>query len=237
MNFFKKSNNKKLPDRYPENTQGDFYVMNEVCITCSAPEAEAPDLIEHSKLEYGHCYFKKQPQTPDEIERAISAMEVSCIAGLRYGGTDENILKRIYEKGLDDLCDNKPIGKYKMIVWTKATFNYSGTMQEFSDTIITQITKPVNYINKQIIDYKTNNNDFFEFIYRWADDYTETIFKVNFNNNGQCKVELRKEVNAYLVSVRNNAFWLNLILRNDSKATEILWYDIDNNVYDETQIK
>jgi len=94
-----------LPERYPENSKGDFYVENQVCITCGAPEAEAPDLIEHSKLEYGHCYFKKQPTTPDELDRAISAMQVSCIAGIRYGGKDQAILKRLYDLGLQAECD------------------------------------------------------------------------------------------------------------------------------------
>jgi hypothetical protein len=79
-------------NRYPENSNGDFYVEKQVCTACGAPEAEAPDLIEHSKLEYGHCYFKKQPQTPEELDRAINAMSVSCISGIRYGGKDEFIL-------------------------------------------------------------------------------------------------------------------------------------------------
>ncbi len=94
-------------ERYPENVKGDFYVENQVCITCGAPEAEAPDLIEHSKLEYGHCYFKKQPATADELDRAISAMQVSCIAGVRYGGKDKAILKRLYDLGLQADCDYK----------------------------------------------------------------------------------------------------------------------------------
>ena len=92
-------------ERYPENVKGDFYVVNQACITCGAPEAEAPDLIEHSKLEYGHCYFKKQPTTADELARAISAMQVSCIAGVRYGGKDKVILKRLYDLGLQAECD------------------------------------------------------------------------------------------------------------------------------------
>ncbi|MDR6564364.1 MULTISPECIES: ferredoxin [unclassified Arcicella] len=97
----------KIPERYPENSQGDFYVENGVCITCGAPENEAPDLIEHSKLECGHCYFKKQPQTEDEIQRAINAIAVSCISGLRYGGTDEKILKKLYDMGESAQCDHK----------------------------------------------------------------------------------------------------------------------------------
>ncbi len=112
MNFFKKifsintkGNSFPRKERYPENSKGDFYVENQVCITCGAPEAEAPDLIEHSKLEYGHCYFKKQPTTADELDRAISAMQVSCIAGIRYGGKDQAILKRLSDLNLQAECD------------------------------------------------------------------------------------------------------------------------------------
>ena len=93
-------------ERYPENSKGGFYVENQICITCGAPEAEAPDLIEHSKLEYGHCFFKKQPTTADELDRAISAMQVSCVSGIRYGGNDKAILKRLYELGLQAECDH-----------------------------------------------------------------------------------------------------------------------------------
>ena len=100
-------NLKAFPERYPENSKGDFYVENQVCITCGAPEYEAPDLIEHSKLEYGHCYFKKQPTTPAELNRAINAMAVSCISGVRYGGKDKTILKRLSELGLQTECDYK----------------------------------------------------------------------------------------------------------------------------------
>jgi hypothetical protein len=105
----------KMPNRFLGNSQGDFYVENGVCIFCGAPRAEAPDLIDHSKSDYEHCYFKKQPQTDDEIERAIKAIAVSCISGLRYGGTDEKILKRLYELGESAQCDHKPIGDYTFL--------------------------------------------------------------------------------------------------------------------------
>lgn len=92
-------------ERYPENSKGDFYVENQACITYAAPESVAPDLIEHSKLEHGHCYFKRQPKTEDKLNRAISAMQVSCIAGIRYGGQDQTILKRLSNLGLQAECD------------------------------------------------------------------------------------------------------------------------------------
>ncbi len=97
-----------MPNRHYENSQEDFYVECGVCTSCGAPQAEAPDLIDHSQADYGHCYFKKQPVTDDEIERAINAIAVSCVGGLRYGGTNEKILKRLYEMGAGDQCDHKP---------------------------------------------------------------------------------------------------------------------------------
>lgn len=106
---------KETPARYSENAKGDFYVENNVCTSCGGPEFVAPDLIEHSQTGYGHCYFKKQPQTPDELDRAICAMQISCISGLRYGGQDEQILKRLYKEGLADECDHKPKSRFAFL--------------------------------------------------------------------------------------------------------------------------
>lgn len=44
-------------NRYPQNVPGPFFVGNEQCITCGAPENEAPSLMAHDKN--GHCYFKQ----------------------------------------------------------------------------------------------------------------------------------------------------------------------------------
>ena len=77
----------------PENI-GDFYVTKDECITCGAPEAEAPDIIEHSEKNDGQCFFKKQPETENEIDQAIKAMMISCIGALRYGGNDQKIIRR-----------------------------------------------------------------------------------------------------------------------------------------------
>lgn len=71
-------------ERYPLNVAGPFYVENGCCICCEAPLHEAPDLM---AMDNSHCFFKKQPSTPEELERAISAMHVSCVEALRYPGT------------------------------------------------------------------------------------------------------------------------------------------------------
>ena len=94
-------------DRHIENSKGDFYVERASCINCGAPHEEAPNLIGHSKIFDGHCFFKKQPQTDLEIEMAINAISVSCVGALRYGGTDQKIIKRLCSLGCEHLCDNK----------------------------------------------------------------------------------------------------------------------------------
>ncbi|WP_027421105.1 ferredoxin [Crocinitomix catalasitica] len=117
------NSSKKYPSQ-PENV-GDFYVTKDECITCGAPEAEAPDIIEHSKKdEFGQCYFKKQPESETELDQAIKAMMVSCVSALRYGGKDEKIIKRLYENDMSDFCDNPPDKNIEPIIRDKMTFNF-----------------------------------------------------------------------------------------------------------------
>ena len=94
-------------ERYPLNAEGPFYVENNACITCSVWETIVPDLMVYDERDGRpeHCYFKRQPQTPDEIERAIEAIYYSEIQGLRYAGNDPEILRRLIDKGCAECCD------------------------------------------------------------------------------------------------------------------------------------
>jgi len=236
MSFFKKSNH-TTPDRYPENSQGDFYVENGVCITCGAPEAEAPDLIEHSKIEYGHCYFKKQPETEDEIERAINAIAVSCISGLRYGGTDEKILKRLYEIGEGGQCDHKPTGNYKTQICDNVTFLFNGSIQELSELMTTKLIARQTHLNKHIVNFKIANDKYFEFVYRWTNGATGNIFRCHSFDENRFRVEIGIEENGDEISIRGNSMTLNYILYSDKRISNILWVDKDNNTYNETGLR
>lgn len=90
-----------LPD--PKNPPGDFYVENGSCINCDAPHLAAPDLIAYDEArDSPHCYFKEQPEAPDEVERAVMACIVSCVSAVRYGGKNPKILKRFREQGRID---------------------------------------------------------------------------------------------------------------------------------------
>jgi hypothetical protein len=233
---FNDSNSLKL-NRYPENSRGDFYVENEVCINCGAPEAVAPDLIEHSKIEYGHCYFKKQPETNDEIERAINAIAVSCISGLRYGGKDEKILRRLYEIGEGGQCDHKPIGNYKTLIFDNVIFLFKGSIQELAELITKELIVGQTHLNKHIINFKLANDKYFEFVYRWTNGATGNTFRCNSLIDNRFRVEIGIEEKGHEISIRGNSMILNSIFRLDNRVSEILWVDKDHNTYNETELR
>jgi len=81
------------PERHPLNADGDFFVEYNACLACDAPRAQAPELMAYDSD--GQCYFKRQPQTPDEVENAISAVRVSCIEAVLYEGNDPDIIAKI----------------------------------------------------------------------------------------------------------------------------------------------
>jgi len=90
------------PRRCPLNVVGPFYTCGD-CLACAAPEGEAPDLL--AELGNGNwtTYFVRQPWTTKEVERACRAAQVCCVADVRYGGTDPQIITRL---GNDPLyCD------------------------------------------------------------------------------------------------------------------------------------
>jgi len=95
---------------HPHNAPGPFYSENEGCIACGAPNAAAPELMAWYEEpcgtnDYTHCIFRRQPETADEVERAIRAMDVSCVENLRYRGSDPAILERLRALGKGHLCD------------------------------------------------------------------------------------------------------------------------------------
>lgn len=93
---------------YPKNAPGDFYVGSGECMSCGVPRQEAPELISHSKQEYGHCYFHRQPHSDEEVQQAIKAIAASCCEAIYYCGDDPAILKRLQKLGMENCC--LPIG-------------------------------------------------------------------------------------------------------------------------------
>jgi hypothetical protein len=94
--------------RYKLNVLGDFYVEDGQCISCTMPILESPNLIgEDNSSDTGyHCYFKKQPESPSEIQSAIDAMDVSCCEAHRYCGSDSKIIQMLKARGLKSQIDD-----------------------------------------------------------------------------------------------------------------------------------
>jgi hypothetical protein len=222
---------KRFPDRHPENAEGDFYSMDGVCISCGAPEAEAPGLIAHSIKDGGHCHFKRQPQTPEEVEQAIQALAVSCIASIRYGGKDEAILKRLYEMGFSEECDHKPVGNYGPLAWDKAQFRYKGDLQEFYNKLVDLQKKQWRHLNFTIISQTSNQKDHFEFSWYWIKEGPVHQFSVRIMEDGLWELKILAIESSYLHNIRHLAIDVNVFLRNEG-AADIIWYDMDGKHYE-----
>lgn len=106
--------------RTPANAPGPFYVAANECISCGAPEAEAPGLIRFDEA-HQSCYFYRQPVGPDETYRALSAMAVCCVGALRYADSETDILRRLARLQLTAQCDT-PTRPSRSVPLTIVTF-------------------------------------------------------------------------------------------------------------------
>ncbi len=96
------------------NAPGSFYTTGD-CMACGAPEAEAPELLAPLEADNFQTYFLRQPQTPEEVEHACSAIQVCCVEALRYGGTDASIIRRLGNRR--QYCDHLLPGGPVRLQW------------------------------------------------------------------------------------------------------------------------
>jgi len=81
---------------HPQSAPGDFYVVNNECVSYGAPHAVAPELIGCAEnVDRTHCIWKRQPQTDQEIEDALGVISVSEVGCHRYAGDDQRIIDRL----------------------------------------------------------------------------------------------------------------------------------------------
>jgi len=105
--------------RFASNAPGDFYVVDQCCLTCGVMHDVAPDLIAWHNFEpddrgyvSSHCYVSRQPETLGEIAQMLRAMNVMDLDCLRYGGDDPGWLTRLVENGHSEQCDKFGPGDY-----------------------------------------------------------------------------------------------------------------------------
>jgi hypothetical protein len=131
--------------RTPSNVPGPFYVAKDECITCGAPEAEAPSLIRHDE-EHGSCYFHRQPGNADDTYHALRAMAVCCVSAVRYAGTDPVILQRAAAISAADQCDH-PVRAQNAVPRTHVTFQLDGSdVQRVLESLAAALAATTSYI-------------------------------------------------------------------------------------------
>ena len=91
------------PKRFEKNARGPFYTMDG-CLACDLPESKAPDLLAPLEGDNYQTFFVRQPNTPDEVERACEALEVCCVSDLRYAGRERSIIERLGNS--PEFCDH-----------------------------------------------------------------------------------------------------------------------------------
>ncbi len=73
-------------DKNPENVTGSFYVDSQ-CIDCDLCRDTAPDNFTREEDE-GYSYVYKQPETDDEREQCIEAMEGCPVEAIGEDGAE-----------------------------------------------------------------------------------------------------------------------------------------------------
>lgn len=97
---------------HPANEPGEFYVEDGCCTMCEAPFAQAPDLfgVCQDSRGYPHCFVRRQPVTPGELDQMVSAIQVAELQCIRYRGGDRAIQLRLVQGGDAGTCDHLPAG-------------------------------------------------------------------------------------------------------------------------------
>lgn len=86
---------------------GDFYVREDTCcMSCGVPQAIAPDLVGWTNENLTQCYWLKQPQTADELDRAIKIIHTQEFGCHRYSGNDPALLQRLPAEECDTVRPN-----------------------------------------------------------------------------------------------------------------------------------
>jgi hypothetical protein len=88
---------------YAKNVSGPFYVVDGCCTACGVPEATAPGMFAYDSAM--HCYVTQQPDSEDEVERALQVIRGQELGCVRYRGVDDVILRRLAEAGESPSCD------------------------------------------------------------------------------------------------------------------------------------
>lgn len=109
---------------HPSNVPGAFYVVDGCCTRCGVPDVTAP---EHFADTDDHCFVRRQPATPRELDRVLLTVLQAEFRCVRYRGDDPDVLRRLAEMGEAETCDHPPPPDVAPVLRRHATFEAEDT--------------------------------------------------------------------------------------------------------------
>lgn len=210
---------------HPKNAPGPFYVEDGCCMTCMAPHVQAPTLMGFDDLD-GHCFIRQQPQTDDEVYRAIRAVRSAEVQCLRYSGHDPDIVRRLGEFGEGDACDH-PLPISTPLLRNHVTFAASfaddawHVATALRDNILSQNSDCVRF---HVTPLK-RHGEVVAFAYSWFEDH---YYAVNIERGepltSRWLVHHSPIWEAGSVSV---SLMIDDWLRSDTRCSDFRWYTSD----------
>lgn len=79
-------------DKFPDNTPGKFYV-DRLCIDCDVCRDTAPSNFTRNDIG-GYSYVYKQPQTDEELELCLEAMNACPVEAIGDDGAEIAFLQK-----------------------------------------------------------------------------------------------------------------------------------------------
>jgi len=220
-----------IRERYPKNVEGPFYVENGECIACGALEIEADGLMSHDDT--SHCFFSRQPISPDEVDSAIRATCASCCGAIRYGGNDPAILTRFAEFGEAERCDKQLSRVIEMKHRHIARFKYSGSPEldgkddSVTRTIIDYLASSIRGNNSECKDFQYGiEKAAFKFFWALSLKGSQHSILISIVRVGSDEWSLHITENDH--AARWTAVHLDKILRQNAGFRSIRWFDLNS---------
>lgn len=193
---------------HAKNVSGPFYVVDGCCTACGVPEATAPGMFAYDSAM--HCYVTQQPDSEDEVERALQVIRGQELGCVRYRGVDHVILRRLAEAGESSSCDF-PLKGVEPILRNVVTFIVNGTetvsLDEFLDDMRGRLPS---------IEIRTRNRAGSSLSFSWYEDnYYELILR-----------PLGDQVRRWMISHNGPlgvSEWLHRWLSDTSRVESVRW--------------
>lgn len=128
-----------------ESAHGDFYVQQGCfCMSCGVPQAIAPELVGwREQKQQLNCYWIKQPETADELNRAIKILHTQELGCHRYSGSDPAILKRCPPEDCDHLRPEMALDQAHTFGPSDVPLKFSLSASEPWDSFLTRLWRKV----------------------------------------------------------------------------------------------